>query len=284
MNDEVRNNILKKIRKLLDLKEGAEKIGSKKGACSCNTQPAKGGCLYHDRRDASYDKVPAYVNRSLSATNAIVFEDPMVSNYKTLTPLVRKAEKLYTGKTGQKCQKSFTPFRESVLVINESTTPEQLMEFKELAERRTGWKCIGIYMHNDEGYTHSKFIEGDTDFHINHHAHVLWHCQNPDTGKSIPCTLAKLQGMQDDLAAATGMERGNKSNRRHLDVLAQRNAALEQRCQLLEQQLQQLQAQVAAASQAVTAKEEAVATIRAAGTAARDLISGKNRKGKKSYK
>lgn len=235
--------------------------GSKKGACSSNTQPAKGGCLYHDRRNEEYDKVPGYVNQNLSGNNAVVFEDAMIADRKSIVPLVRAAEKLYSEKTKQKCQKSFAPFRESVLKIKADTTPEQLMKFKELAEKRTGWKCIGIYIHKDEGHAGSKYIEGSTDFAINYHAHVLWYCQNPDTGKAIPCTLKKLEGMQDDLAAATGMERGNKTGRRHRNVWEQRLVAMEERCSQYEEVLDKMQNEIKHLNVSKAIKERLLAIV-----------------------
>ena len=235
--------------------------GSKKGACSCNTQPAKGGCLYHDRRNEEYDKVPGYVNQHLSHNNAVVFEDAMIADRKSIVPLKRAAEKLYTEKTHQKCQERFAPFRESVLKIKADTTPEQLMKFKELAEKRTGWKCIGIYMHKDEGHAGSKYIEGSTDFAINYHAHVLWYSQNPDTGKAIPCTLKKLEGMQDDLAAATGMERGNKTGRRHRNVWEQRLASMEERCEQYETILDKMQDEIKSLNVSKAIKERLLAFV-----------------------
>lgn len=220
-------------------------IGSKKGACSSNTQRAKAGCLYHNRRNEHSEHVPGYVNKSLSGNNRTVFEDASISERKSIAPLVRQAEKLYTEKTHQKCQKSFTPYRESVFVIKPTTTDEQLMNAVQRMEHRTGWKCLGVWAHLDEGHHGSKYIEGDTDYHINYHAHVLWSCQNTETGKAIPCTLAKLQGMQDDLAAATGMERGNKTGKRHMTVTQMRIDALERRCDALEEVISNMDAKKA---------------------------------------
>lgn len=208
--------------------------GSKSGACSSHTDKAKANCLAHDRREG---KVPSYVNPHLSHMNRIVFEDEMIRGRKSIVPLVQRAEKEYTEKTGQKCQGSFAPFRESALKIREGVTDEQLMKFKADAERLTGWKCIGIYLHLDEGHYRSKYIEGDESFALNHHAHVLWSCQDHQTGKSIKCTRKQLSMMQDLLAAATGMERGNKAAETGIkgrSAQAQRIKAQEERIERLE--------------------------------------------------
>lgn len=226
---------------LLDLPRLTPKVtpmkGSKKGACSSNTQTAKANCLAHNRRDNSTEKVPSYVNKNRSHLNRIIFEDDIIKRRKSIVPLVHAAEKLYTEKTGQKCQKSFAPFREACLHLKEGITNEQLMDFKAKVEQETKWKVIGIYLHEDEGHAKSKYIEGEEGFEINHHAHVLFSCQDLNTGKAIRADRKKLSKMQDILAEATGMERGNKASetgRRHRSAMEQRLYAQEQRIAELE--------------------------------------------------
>lgn len=209
---------------------------SKKGACSANVQPAKANCLQHARREG---KVPSYVNPHLTATNRTVFEDELIRGRKSIIPLKNQAEKLYTEKTGQKCQKSFTPFREDVLHIKAGVTDEQLMQFKAKAEELTGWKVVGIWLHQDEGHVHSKYIEGDEDFAINYHAHVLYDCQNHETGKAIRLGRDYFRKRQDVLAECTGMERGNpasETGRKHRSAMQQRIIAQEERLDELERQ------------------------------------------------
>lgn len=205
--------------------------GSKKGACSSNTQRAKANTLEHARR--TYKTLPSYINPHRMHLNRTVFEDDVIKGRKSIVPLVRKARELYTEKVGQKCQDSFAPFQESALVIREGITDEQLLQFRDKVEQMTGWKCIGIWVHEDEGHYRSKYIEGDTSFAINHHAHVLWDCQNHETG-----TIKRIKGkgvlsrMQDLLAEATGMERGNyakDTGRRHRDTMQQRIETQEER-------------------------------------------------------
>lgn len=207
---------------------------SKKGACSSHTDAAKANCLAHNRREGN---VPSYVNTHLSDTNRTIYEDASIRARKSIVPLVKAAERDYTQKTGQKCQKSFTPFRESCLVVKPGVTDKQLMDFKEQAEKLTGWKCIGIWLHQDEGHAHSKYIEGDEGFAINYHAHVLWDCINHDSGKAIRADRTKLSRMQDILANAVGMERGNKAaetGRKHRSTMDQRIFAQEQRIEQLQ--------------------------------------------------
>ena len=232
---------------------------SKKGACSSNTQPAKANCLAHNRREGH---TPSYVNPHLTHLNRTVFEDAAVSGRKSIVPLVKRAEKDYTAKTGQKCQKSFTPFRESCLVVRAGTTDAQLMAFKEKAERLLGWRCLGIWMHLDEGHAKSRYIEGEDGFATNSHAHVLWDCIDHATGKAVRPTRSAFSRMQDLLAESTGMERGNKAK----DTGRTRRTASEQRIHSLEQRITQLEQEAAAREQRISqasgkAKEIGAAAI-----------------------
>lgn len=207
--------------------------GSKKGACSANVQAAKANCLKHDRREGV---TPSYVNPHLTSTNRTVFEDEVIAGRKSIVPLVHQAEKLYAEKTRQKCQKTFTPYREDVLHLKEGIKDEQLLAFKAKVEKETGWKVMGIWLHQDEGHVHSKYIEGDEDFEINYHAHVLYYCQDQETGKSIRLDRKYFRLRQDWLAAATGMERGNpaaETGIRHRSSMEQRIHAQEQRIEEL---------------------------------------------------
>ncbi len=208
--------------------------GSKAGACSAHVDPAKANCLQHDRREG---KIPSYVNPHLTHTNRVVFEDDMIRGRKHITPLKNRAEKLYTEKTGQKCQAKFVPFREDVLKLKPGITDAQLMDFKAQVEKETGWKVIGIYLHQDEGHVHSKYIEGDEDFAINYHAHVLYSCQDQEKGTAIRLPRKYFRLRQDWLAAATGMERGNPASEtgiNHRTSMQQRIYAQEQRIAQLE--------------------------------------------------
>ena len=232
---------------------------SKKGACSSNTQPAKANCLAHNRREGH---TPSYVNPHLTHLNRTVFEDAAVSGRKSIVPLAKRAEKDYTAKTGQKCQKSFTPFRESCLVVRAGTTDAQLMAFKEKAERLLGWRCLGIWMHLDEGHAKSRYIEGEDGFATNSHAHVLWDCIDHATGKAVRPTRSAFSRMQDLLAESTGMERGNKAK----DTGRTRRTASEQRIHSLEQRITQLEQEAAAREQRISqasgkAKEIGAAAI-----------------------
>lgn len=213
--------------------------GSKKGACSAHVETAKANCLQHARREGH---IPSYVNPHLTSTNRTVFEDDRIKLRKSIVPLMKHAELEYTEKTGQKCQKSFTPFREDVLRLKPGITDEQLLTFKEKAEALTGWKVLGIWLHQDEGHFHSKYIEGDEDFDINYHAHVLYDCVNHETGKAIRPQRKYFSIRQDLLAESTGMERGNRASEtgiRHQKSAQERAANIEERIEKFERKAEE---------------------------------------------
>ena len=197
-------------------------------------------CLEHNRRNGQDDKhVPSYVNPHLSDQNYTIFEDDMIKDRKSIVPMVKRAELLYTEKTGQKCQKSFAPFREDVLSLpgRGDITDEQIMKFLKEVEAKTGWKPIGAWYHKDEGYAHSKYIEGDENFECNYHVQVLYYCQDPETGKAIRPKRNYFSLRQDWLADATGMERGNPAS----ETGRNRRSAMQQRMDAMEARLGKLQ-------------------------------------------
>lgn len=210
--------------------------GSKKGACSARIEAAKSGCLAHNRRDAG--RVPSYVNQNLTHLNHTIFEHEAIKDVKTLAPLIKKAEALYVEKVGQKCQKSFTPYREDVLSLpgRGDITDEQIKAYIRKAEAETGWTAMGAWYHKDEGYKGSKWIEGNEDFKVNYHVHVLWYCQDPETGKACRNDRKFFSLRQDFLAGATGMERGNKVKDTHIKG----RTAAEQRIYAQEKRAEQI--------------------------------------------
>lgn len=188
---------------------------SRKGATSANTQKAKGGCLQHNRRT----QMAANVDPSRTHLNT-AWEHDRIKNLASTRSLIRKAEQLYTDKTGQKCQASFAPLKETCVVCKDSTTMEQAMAIARKVEEQTGVVCLGIWIHRDEGHARSRFVP-DEPYQCNNHIHILWDCQNPNTGKAIPIKKQDLRDMQDIAAKALGMKRGNPAEltkKNHIDA------------------------------------------------------------------
>ena len=239
--------------------------GRKKGACSALVEAAKYNCLQHNRREGH---VPSYVNPNLTSTNRTVYEDDVIKTRKSIVPLVKRAELEYTHRTGRKYQKSFTPFREDVLKLKPGITDGQLMDFKAKAEALTGWKVVGIWLHQDEGYKRSKYIEGDEDYAINYHAHVLYDCVDHATGMAIRSQRKYFSIRQDLLADTTGMERGNKAAQtgiRHRQSARQRAMSQKQRIAELEriakEKERQHQEELDAKDRVITQKESTIRSL-----------------------
>ena len=229
---------------------------SKKGATSSHTIAAGGGCLQHNRRQQIAKNVMperTYLNES--------WESDIISGRKQLRGLKERAERLYTERTGQKCQKSFAPYKESCVVIKENSTLDQAKEFaKKVEEGIPGLKCLGIWIHRDEGHYKMKYIEGDDSFVCNTHAHFLWCCQNPETGKAIPIKRQDMRNMQDWASQSFGMERGtpaDQTKRRHIPSMDYKLKAMEDRLDMIQTAVDKLSA-------SKEAKEAAVESIRTA--------------------
>lgn len=232
------------------------KTKSKKGATSSHTIAAKGGCLQHNRRTQLSQNV--YPERTKLNTS---WESDTIKNRKQLRGLKERAEKLYTEKTGQKCQKSFAPYKESCVVINDSSTLEEAKAFALMVEEGIpGIECLGIWIHKDEGHYKSKYTEGDRDFQCNVHAHFLWYCQNPNTGKAIPIKRQDMRNMQDWAAKAFGMERGTPVT----ETKAKHMQMTDYKLQAMEKQLDDMQAALDSLSTSKEVKEATIEAIRAA--------------------
>lgn len=241
--------------------------GSKKGACSAHVRAAKMICLQHNRRNEESRNVPSYVNPHLSHLNHTIFEDEMIRGRKSIVPLWKRAEILYTEKTGQKCQKSFAPFREDALVFpgRGDITDEQIFAFIRKVEKEIGWKVVGAWYHKDEGHQRSKYIEGDEKFQLNYHVHLLYYCQDPETGKAIRPKRSYFPLRQDWLAAATGMQRGNPAAETGIKgrtAAEQRIHAMEQRIGALENKEKQAKKELDQVRKEIEAEKSRLAALR----------------------
>lgn len=245
------------------------KLESKSGACSSHTQGAKANCLKHNRREG---KLASYVLADRTKDNITFYEAEDIRNVKTMKALQHRAEVEYTKLTGQKCQKSFTPYRESVLVVHDHVTPSMMEDYRKKAEAATGWRCVGLWYHKDEGYHRKKKKDGNT-LKLNYHIHSLWDCQDHQTGKIIRPKSRKLfSQMQDILAECVGMERGEYAaltGKEHLDrnefiLMKQREEAdsLQQKCNELAQQNTELQQRNVEISKELEKKEQEVQELK----------------------
>jgi hypothetical protein len=120
----------------------------------------------------------------------------------------------YEKNVGQKMQASATPIREGVVVIQPTTTMEQLQTLANRFRETFGIKCVQIHIHRDEGHKlKATRPDGglkpfDAPTHKqNLHAHMVFDWTDSQ-GKSIKLKKPDMQKMQTITAEALEMERG----------------------------------------------------------------------------
>lgn len=146
----------------------------------------------------------------------------------------KECKTLYEKKVGQKMQSKTVPIREGVVVIDEKTTMEDLELLANEIRHLLGWEPLQIHIHRDEGYVLSGDNKGGSSVaKLNLHAHIVFDCQDKTTGKMCRNTKRQMSQVQDLCANILNMERGKKSDRKHLK-------SLEYKITQKEQQLQQL--------------------------------------------
>lgn len=211
-------------------------------------QPCKGGAAErHNRRDKELD----YIRKDMTHLNHY-------REWITISDQMKKIRSEYEAATGQKLQSTSRPIQEIVLVIDKSTTPEQVEKFCSLT-RNLGMTPLSYAIHKDEGHTDA----GTGEWIPNYHAHIVvdttcWeHKQvertrkkngknviDPKThkpekvmvdayAKTIKFTREDMARLQDFAAEATGLERGVSSDRMHEE--ARQFKAREQAREIMEQ-------------------------------------------------
>ena len=220
---------------------------------SVNVQPVKGGSEEHNKREKQLD----YVRKDLSHLNQYWESDTQANRLANI-------KALYQSKTGQKMQAKATPIREGVVVIQQSTTMEDLHRLADAYRDRLGVEVFQIAIHRDEGYQHSK------EWKPNLHAHLVFDWTDHNTGKSVKLNRQKMAEMQTITAEVLGMERGKSSENKHLSAMQYKAEAEAQRAE-------QLQEQVAELNVTKAAKEEAINTIKTVGKYVVDAVTGTKR-------
>ena len=186
---------------------------------SIHLEPAKNSADKHNRREKELD----YIRHALSHRNEVWCSVPDLGKLRAEIAALVKA------KTGRKMQAKATPLREGVVVIEESTTMEQLREIGNRFKKRFGVTLVHIAIHRDEGHwvdaegrsTGTEPDDGPKPGEVwkpNLHAHLIFDWYNHETGKSIRTSRLDAIEMQDICAEVLGMERGVASGRKHMQA------------------------------------------------------------------
>lgn len=228
---------------------------SKKGATSSHTLEAKPGALRHNRREVNLSNVNPHLSHlNESWESPIIMKKKDGGEGKSIDSLIKERADHYLNKHGRSAPgfgpngKSVPPghrtafIRESCVVIKPDTTLEDVRRFADSVCSSFGVKCLGIWIHKDEGYHRSKYIEGDTQWKANLHAHVLFDWYLPHKGRVARSTSNWYSDMQDMAAAALKMDRGEKSKeRKHIASMEFAQMQAERRIEILEQKFEEVQ-------------------------------------------
>ena len=248
-----------------------------------------GSSEVHNKREKELD----YVRQDLSHLN----ESEIL---ETISDRLARVKEVYKAATGQKLQTTAEPIQEVVLVIDESTTMDQVKEFGRLCQEELGMTPFQYYIHRDEG--HYEDLLNKTGWKANQHAHIVFDTtcyehkmvkrvkkhkgknvkdENGNLvfievdgfGKTIKFQKQDLSLMQDLAAQATGLERGIPSTKKHL-------SAMQFKCMRLLEELKENLAKVEASKQELydingeIKVEKLKASAADAGTAVLEAISG----------
>ncbi len=197
-----------------------------------------------------------------------------------------RIESTYKEVTGQRMQPTASPLKEAVLVINEDTTIEQVMNFGEMCRQELGITPIQFHIHRDEGHYDSSTCE----WKPNIHAHIVFDCTCRDHrqvektaksngktvkkkngkpekkmvdnyGKTIKLSKADMSRMQDLAAKATGMERGVPSDKEHMDAQRYKAQVLAEEVKTLEVSKSDLSNKIDNLKEDISAKESEMKKI-----------------------
>ncbi|MFJ1431426.1 hypothetical protein ACILE2_11595 [Capnocytophaga canimorsus] len=132
----------------------------------------------------------------------------------------QQCKQIYEQKVGQKMQTKTVPLREAVVVIDERTTLYDLEILANEIQHELKWQPLQIHIHRDEGYMKNPDNKGGYEVaKLNLHAHIVFDCQDKSTGKMHRISKQNLSNIQTITANVLKMERGEKSDRKHLKSL-----------------------------------------------------------------
>lgn len=185
---------------------------------SIHFQAVKGGSEEHNKRTKKLD----YVHHELSSQNDYWQSNTQEARLAFVTQNAK-------AKTGRKMQAKATPIREAVVVIEDTTTMDDLKKLAKRFNDRFGIDVFQIAIHKDEGYKKSK-----DGIKLNLHAHLVADWTDHESGKSLKLNRNDMAEMQTICAEVLGMERGKSSEKQHLSAIQYKIAAEEQRAEAIE--------------------------------------------------
>lgn len=175
------------------------------GKSSIHVVAVKSGSERHNEREQELD----YVRKDLTPENERFKLMKIAEAWANI-------EQRYRESTGQKMQAKATPIKEGVLLISKEHGIEDLKNLASKLLERFGIKTIQAYTHKDEGHYDIETKE----WKPNYHAHMVFDWTDQKTGKNLKLSREDMSEMQDIVAKELQLERGVKSDKKHLNPLA----------------------------------------------------------------
>ena len=205
----------------------------------CNTAQSE----RHNRRDVEYIKSlnpkKLYVRLNLTKHNASyvapemegVTLDQYLESIRVMVKqktgrAMQEKDVQYTDKNGMvRTRNGASPIRECVVVTEKDTKLKDLLRFTKEVEKKWGIKALQVHLHRDEG--HYEDPADENTWVPNYHAHIIWDWMDHSTGKSIKLNADDMSTMQDMIAEALDLERGQKKSETGLDHLERNDFILQ---------------------------------------------------------
>lgn len=202
---------------------------------------------------------PRYEGKTCEQLFKEMIEEYKAHHKKHQAPALKDVKRI-NKKTGKEYTVAgWSPIREGVVPIKEDT---KLSDFKPIEEwaRGKGLDVVRIDMHHDEGYKDEE--TGNIKF--NRHAHIVFDWLDHQTGKTLKLNEQDMSELQDVVAKALDMERGEskaKTGAEHRDVEQQRIHADKQRIKAQQQQISDNNRELSKQEQEIEGLKESLAEI-----------------------
>lgn len=159
----------------------------------------------HNLRQRTFD----YVRKELTPLNK------SYGNMKPHSEVIEELKKIIKEKTGRSAQAKAKFLIEGVFLFKEDHTDAELVEVVKNFGKKFNVRLKELHIHRDEGH----YDKTTNEWKPNYHAHLVLENINRETGKSVKWDKEDLSRIQDYFAEALNMQRGIKSDRKHLGAL-----------------------------------------------------------------
>ena len=159
----------------------------------------------HNLRQRDFD----YVRKELTPLNK------SYGNMKPHPEVIEELKKIIKEKTGRSAQAKAKFLIEGVFLFKKDHTDAELVEVVNNFGKKFNVSLKELHIHRDEGHYDKKTNE----WKPNYHAHLVVENINRETGKSVKWDKEDLSRIQDYFAEALNMQRGIKSDKKHLRAL-----------------------------------------------------------------